>query len=133
MASPITSVKPCSVDGTSAGSAVTNLPVPSKYVFHLHDISDSEAGRLESLTMLKMRRGQSCSIDVEWAYPTLTQCSNILKAFDSEYVEVKYLDAKEGTEQTDVFYVGDRVSPLWNNTEGRWESVGFTIIRQTVD
>ena len=53
MASPITSVKPCSVDGTSAGSAVTNLPVPSKYVFHLHDISDSEAGRLESLTMLK--------------------------------------------------------------------------------
>ena len=133
MASPITSVQPCDVNGTSTGTAVTTLPVPSRYIYNLHDISASDAGRLESMKMIKMRQGQSRSIELEWAYPTLSEASTILKAFDSEYLLVNYLDAKEGTTQTDTFYVGDRISPLWNSTRGRWERVGFTIIQQTAD
>lgn len=133
MASPITSVQPCDVNGTTTGTAVTNLPVPAVFVWHEHDISSSEAGRLENMKMLKMRLGQSRSIDVEWSYPTLAEAASILTAFDSEYVKVTCLDAKAGGDVTKVFYVGDRTSPLWNNTRGRWQSVGFTIIQQTAD
>ena len=133
MASPIESVQPCDENGTTTGSAVTNLPTPAKFVWSQHDISGSGAGRLESMKMIKMRQGQSRSIDVEWPYPTLAEASSILTAFDSEYVKVKYIDAKAGSMLTKVFYVGDRVSPLWNSTEGRWERLGFTIIQQTAD
>lgn len=133
MASPITSVQPCDVNGTTTGTAVTNLPVPSKYQWNLHDISGSDAGRLESMKMIKMRRGQARSIDIEWVYPTLTEAASILTAFDSEYVKVICLDAKAGADVTKVFYVGDRTSPLWNHTRGRWERVGFSIIQQTAD
>ncbi len=133
MSSPISSVQPCDVNGTTTGDAVTNLPVPSRYVYNLHDISASDAGRLESMKMIKMRRGQTRSIDLEWVYPTVDDASKILKAFNSEYLKIKFIDAMEGSELTKVFYVGDRISPLWNHTKGRWERVGFTIIQQTAD
>lgn len=133
MSNPITSVQPCDVNGTATGDAVTNLPAPSKYVWHQYDISASGAGRLESMKMIKMRQGQARGLELEWPYPTLAQASAILKAYDSEYVKVTYLDAKEGTTQTKVFYVQDRISPLWNSAKGRWERVGFTITQQTAD
>lgn len=133
MASPITSVQPCDVNGATTGDAVTTLPTPSKYVWHEHDISSHEAGRTEDLVMHKMLKGKSLSLDVEWPYPTLAEASTILKAFDSEYFKMTCIDAKEGTLVTRVFYVGDRISPLWNNAKGRWESVGFSIIQQTAE
>ena len=133
MSSPISSVQPCDVNGTAAGTAVTTLPVPSKYVYNLHDISASDAGRLESMKMIKMRQGQARSIDLEWAYPTTDDASTILKAFNSEYLKITFIDAMEGSELTMVFYVGDRISPLWNHARGRWESIGFTIIQQTAE
>ena len=80
-----------------------------------------------------MRLGQAISIAVEWSYPTVLEASAILTAFDSEYVKVICLDAKTGGNVTKVFYVGDRISPLWNHAKGRWESVGFTIIQQTAE
>lgn len=133
MSSPISSVQPCNVNGVVSGIAITNLPVPSKFVYNLHDISASDAGRLESMKMVKMRQGQTRSIDLEWVYPTVAEASTILKAFNSEYVKVTFLDAMEGSELTKVFYVGDRVSPLWNHAKARWERVGFSIVQQTAD
>lgn len=133
MAGPISSVQPCNVNGVTTGPAVTDLPVPSSYVYNLHDISAHDAGRLESMKMIKMRMGQTRSIDIEWVAPTISDASKILKAFNSEYLKITYLDAMEGTTLTKVFYVGDRISPLWNHTKGRWERVGFTIIQQTAD
>lgn len=133
MSSPITSVQPCNVNGTTTGTVVTNLPVPSKYVYNLHDISASDAGRLESMKMVKMRQGQARSINLEWAYPTVDDASTILKAFNSEYLKITFIDAMEGSELTKVFYVGDRISPLWNHARERWERVGFTIVQQTAD
>lgn len=133
MSSPISSVQPCNVNGITTGDAVTTLPVPSKYVYNLHDISASDAGRLESMRMIKMRQGQARSIDLEWVYPTVEDASTILKAFNSEYLKITFIDAMEGTELTKVFYVGDRISPLWNHARGRWGSIGFTIIQQTAE
>lgn len=133
MASPITSVTPCTVDGVSSGTAVTNLTTPSVYEYNLHDVSDSQAGRLESMKMIKMRKGQATSIRLEWAYPTLAEAADILTAFNSEYVKVNCLQALTGTYAEKVYYVGDRIAPLWNSARGRWERVGFTIIQQEAD
>lgn len=130
---PITSVTPVDFDGNSTGSTLYNIPIPSAYLYTLTDISAPNAGRASSMKMNKMRKGQAIRLDIEWSYPSITDCSYILKAFNSEYVSVRYLDAKEGSYLTKVFYVGDRATPLWNSSKGRWENLKFGIIQQVPD
>lgn len=133
MASPITSVTPVDKYGTPTGPAVTNLPVPTKYEYGLADISAPEAGRTEDMAMNKMRQGQARHIDLEWTLPTIAECAAIMAAYNSEYILVNFLDGLTGTYMDKRFYVGDRSSPLWNSTKGRWESLSFGIIQQIPD
>lgn len=132
---PIKSIVAVSIDGTPiAGATVyTDIPVPSSYEWKKIDNSAPEAGRTEDQNMHKMRIGQSGRVDIGWKYPTLADASYILKAFDPEYLNIEYLDAKEGTWITRRFYVGDRSAALWNSRHGRWENLSFGIIQQNAD
>ncbi len=130
---PIKWVTPVDFTGTPTGATVYNLPCPSKCQWNLQDISAPDAGRVESMKMVKMRKGQAIALNLEWVYPNASDASIILKAFNSEYISVNYLDAMEGVYLTKVFYVGDRKAPLWNSKKGVWESVAFNIIQQTPD
>ena len=133
--SPIKSVTPINSAGTATGAAVTTLPAPTTYKWSLSDISGSNAGRVASLKMVKMRKGQSRTIELEWKPVSLADCASILAAYNSEYIRVEFMDAKAGTWATKDFYVGDRNSPLidHNTPIGMWESVGFTIIQRDAD
>lgn len=103
---------------------------PSKYKWSLQDVSDSKAGRTEDVLMHKNRIGQKAKIELEFQALTIAECSQILSAFNPEYVEVVYLDALAGTYLTKTFYVGDRATPLWSSDKGIWEHLSFSIIER---
>jgi len=84
----------------------SSVKAPSVYQWKLQDISASEAGRTEDGTMDKMRIGQVVGIELRWNYVDTDTASQILKAFNPEYVRVCYLDAMAGKYLTEDFYVG---------------------------
>ena len=112
-----------SVDGAE-------VPSPSSYQFILSDVSKADSGRTEDGKMWKEKIGQLVKIELEWSYLTIEEMSQVLTAFDPEYIEVEYLDAKRGTFRTSEFYVGDRTSPLYNSRMGLWEGLKLHIIER---
>jgi len=103
---------------------------PSVYQWDLQDISDPDAGRTEDGKMHKNRIGQKVKIQLAWNNISTADASAILTAFNPEYIEIKYLDPKEGSYQTKTFYVGDRSTPAYNTRLGLWSNVSFNIIEQ---
>ena len=113
-----------SVDGKS-------VKCPSSYLYKLEDVSAADAGRTEDTMMHKKRIGQVIGIELSWQNITTAEVSELLKAFDPEYIEVCYLDAKEGKFMTSQFYVGNRSAPLYNSRMGVWQNVSFNIIERS--
>lgn len=108
------------------------MPCPSEFSWGLQDISDSDAGRTLDSTMHKNRVSQKRKISLKWNGLTPDKTSQILRAFNPEYIDVTYPDAMSGLVETRNFYVGDRSAPVW-----RWfahkkiyESVSFDIIER---
>lgn len=112
-----------SVDGVAVRS-------PSVYQWNLQDVSSPDAGRTEDALMHKKRIAQKVKLQLAWNNIRIEDASAILNAFDDEYVEVCYLDPKAGGYLTKTFYVGDRSSPMYNNTCNVWSNVAFNIIEQ---
>ena len=119
MANPI-----ASVDGVS-------IPCPSSYTYKLDDISAADAGRTEDTVMHKKRIGQVVGLELSWQNISTAKVSQILQAFNPEYITVSYLDAKAGGYVTSVFYVGNRSAPMYNATLGLWSNVSFNIIKRS--
>lgn len=129
----IKSVQPATASGTSYGVKVIDLPAASKSDWSKIDLSDPDAGRLESGRMLKKRRGKVDRVDIEWTGLTKAQAAKVLTAFDYEYSMVEYLNALTGTYVIRHFYVGDMVASGWIAHQQRWKSVTLAIIRATPD
>ncbi len=103
---------------------------PSSYIYKIEDISAPEAGRTEDTVMHKLRVGQLVSIELAWRNINSFYVSEILKAFDPEYITVEFWDAKLCEFRTSVFYVGNRSAPLYNAALRVWENVSFNIIER---
>lgn len=101
---------------------------PERYVWKLTDISAKDAGRTEDMVTHKMRKGQALRLELEWRHVSHADAATILQAFNPEYVDVEFLDAKSGTWVTKEFYVGDRNAPSYNVKLGYWESISFALI-----
>ena len=112
-----------SVDGKA-------VKCPSSYLWKLEDLSSSDAGRTEDGKMQKMRIGQVVGLDLSWQGLTTKEVSQILQAFNPEYITVKYLDALQGKYVTSEFYVGNRSAPMYNAKLGLWQNVTFNIIER---
>lgn len=104
---------------------------PSVYKWNLQDISSANAGRTEDTVMHKQRIGQCVKLELEWHNISIEDAAVILKQFNPEYIEITYLDAMAGKYLTSQFYVGDRTSPLYNNTKGIWSSIAFNVIERS--
>ncbi len=115
-----------SVDGVSIPAPAS----PDGYQWDMEDLSDSSAGRTEDGTMHKNRIGQKIAVSLSWKNLTTAEVSTILKAFNPEYVSVRYLDPMQGGYQTKTFYVGNRTAPLYNGKIGRWSNLSFKIIEK---
>lgn len=109
------------------GSAVL---CPTTYQWALEDVSASDAGRTEDVAMHKKRIGQVVKLELTWEYITTEQISDILQAFNPEYITVCYLDALQGKFVTTEFYVGNRTAPMFDAEQGLWENLAFNIIER---
>jgi len=115
------------VDGTKEFS-------PSSLTWGLQDVSASDSGRVEdgNDTMYKNRTSQKVKLEIAFTGPDVAETSRILKAFNPEYISVKYPDSMEGTDLTKEFYVGDRTAmhKIWHVNNKRYSSVSFDIIER---
>lgn len=109
----------------------STVKCPSKYVYKLQDVSQSNAGRTDDGTMHKLMVGQCVKLELGWNGVTTSELSSILTAFNHEYIDVNYLDGLTGGYKTKSFYVGDRSAPAYNTRKGVWENVEFNIIERT--
>jgi hypothetical protein len=107
------------------------IACPSTYVYNLQDISAADSGRTEDTVMHKNKIGQCVSLELSWQNIPTATVSAILQAFNPEYITVQYLDAKSGSFETSVFYVGDRSAPMYNAKLGLWSNVSFNIIERS--
>lgn len=108
------------------------MPCPSTYTWGLSDVSAAESGRTEDTTMHKNRKGQKRTISLGWNAIGWQKTSQILQAFNPEYVSVRYPDMLSGQYETRTFYVGDRSAPVkyWWVGNKLIESVSFDIIER---
>lgn len=108
------------------------MPCPSSFSWGLQDISAAESGRTDDTLMHKNRKGQKRKISLAWNGKDWKTTSKILKAFNPEYINVKYPDMMSGDYETRTFYVGDRSAPVkwWWIGNQRTESVSFDIIER---
>lgn len=113
-----------SVDGAS-------VPCPSSYTYKLEDISASDAGRTEDTVMHKKRIGQVVGLELAWQNVSDGVVSQVLQAFNPEYISVNYYDAKAGEFRTSEFYVGNRSAPMYNKTLGLWQNLSFNLIKRS--
>ena len=109
----------------------TAVRCPSAYQYDLQDVSASNAGRTEDGKMHKERIGQCVKLELRWDYIPSADVAVILQAFNPEYFDVTYLDAKSGTFLTKEFYAGDRTAPMYNAKLGLWTNLTFNIIERT--
>lgn len=105
---------------------------PSSYQWGLQDVSEPDAGRTEDALMHKLLITQKVKLQLAWQNITTEEASQILTAFNHEYIVVEYLDPMAGGYLTKTFYVGDRSAPMYNNTlyGGVWSNISFNIIEQ---
>lgn len=108
------------------------IKTPSGFTWGLQDVSDSASGRTQDALMHKNRISQKRKLSLSWNNPTKEETAAILKAFNPEYVTVKYPDAMSGTYETRTFYVGDRTAPMkiWTINKKRYSQVSFDIIER---
>lgn len=113
--------------------SVDGVPVkcPSSYLWKLEDISASDAGRTEDTVMDKKRIGQLVGLELSWNNIKTSEVSAILKAFNPQYIMVRYFDAMEGDYVTSEFYVGNRSAPLYNSRKNLWQNVSFNLIERS--
>jgi len=115
-----------------SGSPITSLPAPTVFEYNLRDISAPGAGRNQAYTMTKKRVGQEVDINLKWNNIGTIDGAAVLNAFNSEYVTVEYMDAKEGDFVSKLFYVGDRQA-LCSQLEGFWSEISFSLIQRNID
>ena len=117
---------PFSVNGVS-------MPCPSKFEISYQDVSAPDSGRTLDALMWKNRVAQKVKISLEWLGKNDEDTATILTAFDPEYVDLTYHDAKTNSNVTKTFYTGDRKgSTYWWNDDGvfTYSSIAFDIIER---
>lgn len=109
-----------------------DMPNPSKLNWSLQDVSAGESGRDDAGYMFKSRVTQKRKIELEWSAVSPSDASKILKAFNPEYVNVRYFDPMENSWLIKNFYVGDRSVPvkIWSVNQKIFETVSFDIIER---
>ena len=105
---------------------------PSKFQWSLQDVSAPDSGRTEDSVMHKNRVAQKVKLELQWTMTTPQETSDILQAFQPEYINVTYHDPLLNDYRTAEFYVGDRSTPVkfWLVDKKYYESVSFNIIER---
>lgn len=105
------------------------MKIPSAFTWGLMDLTDDDAGRTQDGKMHKSRIGQKRKLSIAWNHPTKEETTDILKAFNPEYVQVTYPDSLSGQDETREFYVGDKSAPvkMWTVHNKLYEQISFEL------
>jgi hypothetical protein len=110
------------------------VPAPTDWGWALMDISAPDAGRTQDggNTMHKMRVSQKRKLSPTWKNRTDAEVAQILRAFNPEYVYVRYLDAMDDVYQVRLFYTGDKSGALRTVHIGGavYSSLSFNLIER---
>lgn len=108
------------------------IKCPSSYQYGLQDISSPDAGRSQDTIMHKERVGQKVKLELGWKGLTWSETSEIMQAFNPEYIWVRYPDMLTGQYEVKQFYTGDKEAPVkcWLDDDGHKiiETLSFNII-----
>lgn len=108
------------------------MPCPSSFTWGLQDISAAESGRTDDTIMHKNRVGQKRKLSLGWIAKDWQTTARITRAFNPEYISVRYPDMMSGKYETRTFYVGDRAAPvkMWQSRRKMIEQISFDIIER---
>lgn len=117
--------------GTTQQNLVS-MPNPSKCDWSLQDVSIGDSGRDDKGYMYKGRITQKVKLQLSWNGVSTTTASQILQAFDPEYIYVRYFDPKLGNWNIIEAYVGDRSAPvgIWTDDNKIFTSLSFDVIER---
>lgn len=109
-----------------------DMPNPSKLHWSLQDVSIGDSGRDDTGYMYKGRVTQKVKLELEWSAVTPDVASKILKAFNPEYVNVRYFDPMANAYKIIEAYIGDRSAPtkIWTVNNKIYETVAFDVIER---
>lgn len=124
---PIWAVAPV---GGSQKIFPADLPVPCAYSYELDDVSEPDSGRVENGYMYKKRIGQVWAVELEWWGLDSKQVSDLLLAFDAEYLNVTLWNAKNAQFTTIEMYVGNRTAPMYSAILNTWSNLKFKLIER---
>ena len=108
------------------------MPEPSTMEWGLQDVSAADSGRTEDALMHKNRVAQKRKIKLGWQHIDHVTASQLIQAFNPEYINVTCFDFLAGQEETRTYYVGDRSAPIkmWLTDRKIVTQLSFDIIER---
>jgi hypothetical protein len=108
-----------------------SIATPSQFKVTINDL-DGETNRNAKGELIRDRVAVKRKLECEWPPLTMSEISALLKAVQSVFFSVEYPDPEEGLTVTKIFYVGDRTSPMYRNTNGNilWENLTMNFIEK---
>lgn len=93
---------------------------------------DNESSRDSQGNMYRDRITTKRKLNCEWGIMTTQEISQILKAVSNVFFNVTYTDPYSGTEETRIFYSGDRTAPVAvvMNGETLWQGLTCNFIEK---
>lgn len=114
--------------------ALVEMPTPDGIKWGLQDVSSSDSGRVNdaNATMYKNRVTQKRKLSLTWKEPNDLQAMAILRAFNPEYVYVRYFEPMDAEFQVRCFYSGDKSAPFSQIAAGyaTYTTLSFNIIER---
>lgn len=106
------------------------IPAPTDFQVGIQDLSKAE--RNARGKMIIERIATKIKLEFEWEYLTKAEYQQILNLVSPVFFKVEYPDPKTGTQQTKIFYAGDRLIGGLDYSKGqmRWKNCKFNVIEE---
>lgn len=115
------------------GTDISTFIQEGGYKYQLNDIEAPDSGRTLDGIMHRGRVSQKVRLDITCRQLATSEISMVLQAINPEYVEVTYLDPKEGTMVTKTFYSNNKPATCLVQTKigkEKWSSFSFPLVEQ---
>ena len=120
---------------TSTSGTAKYVKCPSAYNVEVDDISNPDAGRTASGTMIKSQlyvNGnpvRAKALQMEWAYTNAADVAGLMSVFEqAEYLYVRYFDPAKNDYTNDWFSIGNRTMSMYNMPMKLWTSFSMKLI-----
>lgn len=106
------------------------VPTPQTYGWSIEDL-DSEEGTGRNNAdgeMFRDRIATKRKLSYTWPPLSISETSRLLKALEPEFISATYLDAREGTYLTKIFYAGPQSANCGHRS--RWLGISANLIEK---